>query len=103
MAKLGTATHMTMSTENQNGESELVVAFIAVEIITSVIVQIEIQNVKTNSRDGRKNERKREVVMGEVAKLVNKGYVPCQWYFASGSNVHITACKKIIHDTTKYG
>ncbi|KAL0582844.1 hypothetical protein ABG067_007219 [Albugo candida] len=60
--------------------------------------KVATHEVKENLDDDRKNAQKREVVMGEVAKLINKGYKSCQCYFDSGSNIHITACKE--HYTT---
>ncbi|GMF53554.1 unnamed protein product, partial [Phytophthora fragariaefolia] len=38
--------------------------------------------------------QKRDVVVGEVVKRVAKDYDPSRWYFDTGSNAHITACKE---------
>ncbi|KAL0583742.1 hypothetical protein ABG067_006418 [Albugo candida] len=59
-----------------------------------VMGEVATHEVKENPDDDRKNTQKREIVMGEVEKLINKGYEPCQWYFDSGSNIQITACKE---------
>ncbi|CAI5717219.1 unnamed protein product [Peronospora farinosa] len=52
------------------------------------------QGVKENRDDESEDAQKREVVIGEVVKLVDKDYEPCRWYFDTGSNAHITACKE---------
>ncbi|GMF53792.1 unnamed protein product [Phytophthora fragariaefolia] len=38
--------------------------------------------------------QKRDMVVGEVVKRVAKDYDPSRWYFNTGSNAHITACKE---------
>ncbi|GMF42850.1 unnamed protein product [Phytophthora fragariaefolia] len=38
--------------------------------------------------------QKRDVVVGVVVKRVAKDYDPSRWYFDTGSNAHITACKE---------
>ncbi|KAG6949403.1 hypothetical protein JG688_00014636 [Phytophthora aleatoria] len=37
---------------------------------------------------------KREVVVGEAVKWAAKNYDPSQWYFDTGTNAHIVACKE---------
>ncbi|GMF47884.1 unnamed protein product [Phytophthora fragariaefolia] len=38
--------------------------------------------------------QKRDVVVGDVVKRVAKDYDPSRWYFDTGSNAYITACKE---------
>ena len=52
------------------------------------------QGVTTNRDDESEDAQKRDVMIGEVVKLVDKDYEPCRWYFDTGSNAHITACKE---------
>ena len=51
------------------------------------------QGVTTNRDDESEDAQKRDVMIGEVVKLVDKDYEPCRWYFDTDSHAHITACK----------